>query len=100
MATGSTVTHYCDWAISMLIQPATVGELLHVKLLSWLHAGSALFTVTGLPPAPPPPSTSECVYLHLHRSRLKAIIVPARRGQRVSRLLIQQGLKIFPLMLS
>lgn len=49
-------------------------------------------------PAPPPQSTSECIYPHLYCSRLKAIIVQG--GQRVSHLLIQRGLKIFPLMLS
>lgn len=51
-------------------------------------------------PAPPPQSTSECIYLHLYCSRLKAIIVRVQGGQRVSHLLIQRGLKIFPLMLS
>lgn len=35
-------------------------------------------------PAPPPQSTSECIYLHLYRSRLKAIIMPAQRGQPVA----------------
>ncbi len=47
MATGSAVTHYRDWAISILIQPARQAPLW--EALSWLNAGSALFTVTGLP---------------------------------------------------
>lgn len=51
MATGSTMTHYCDWAISILIQPASqpARQALLWEALSWLRAGSALFTVTSLP---------------------------------------------------
>lgn len=61
MATGSTMTHYCDWAISILIQPASQAGMQAARLplweaLSWPHAGSALFTVTCLPRSPPPPS--------------------------------------------
>lgn len=48
MATGSAMTHYGDWAISILIQPARQAPLW--EALSWLHAGSALFTVTSLLP--------------------------------------------------
>lgn len=74
--------------LGILIQPASQAGMQAARLplweaLSWPHAGSALFTVTCLPRSPPPPSAppprsnSECIYLHLYCSRLKAIIVPA-----------------------
>lgn len=99
---GSVVTHYCDWAISVLIQPASFSRQPPLwETLSWLHAGSALFSVAGLLPLllppPLPQSTSECIHLHLYCSRLKAIVAPVQGGQRVSHLLIQRLLKIFPL---
>lgn len=59
------MTHYGDWAISILIQQASYSRQAPLwEALSWLHAGSALFTVTERPSAPPQPA-AECIYLHL-----------------------------------
>ena len=74
MATGSTMSHYCDWAISILIQPASQAGTQAARLplweaLSWPHAGSALFTVTCLPPLTPPPlCSSPSIRLWMHLS--------------------------------
>lgn len=63
MAKGSTMTHYCDWAISILIQPASYSRPSPSwEALSWLHTGSALFTVTSLP------CSSPSIYLWMHLS--------------------------------
>lgn len=64
MATDSAMTHYCDWAISILIQQAGYARQAPLwEALSWLHAGSALFAVASRPSAPPQ-STAGCIYLH------------------------------------
>lgn len=65
MAIDSAMTHYCDWAISILIQQAGYARQAPLwEALSWLHAGSALFAVANRPSAPPQ-STAGCIYLHL-----------------------------------
>lgn len=64
MATDSAMTHYCDWAISILIQQAGYARQAPLwEALSWLHAGSALFAVANRPLAPPQ-STAGCIYLY------------------------------------
>lgn len=62
MATGSTMTHYCDWAISILIQPASQsGRLSYGK--HW--AGCALALHFSLSPVCPWSFPSIYLWMHL-----------------------------------
>lgn len=103
MATDSAMTHYCDWAISILIQQAGYARQAPLwEALSWLHAGYTLALHFLLLPTVPRPLLSLPLdaFIFTYCSRLKAIIAAVQRGQRMPRFLIQQRLKIFPLMLS